>query len=93
MHYEIMLIAFMPLTFMDGTLPIITYYIINGETDIWFVQYVVETVVMAINVIGVAPTSTFKLLHYETGNWRKLHNEGRCNLCVTSLLWCDGQDM
>ena len=38
MHYEIMLIALMLLTLMDGTLPIITYYITNGETDIWFVQ-------------------------------------------------------
>jgi len=83
----------MLLTFMDRTLSIITYYIINEETDIWFVQYVAETMVMASNVISVTPTSIFKLLHYEIGNWRKLHNEGSCNLCVTSLLWCDEQDM
>ena len=41
---------------MAGTLPIITYYINNSETDIWFIQYIADGMVNAINVINVMVT-------------------------------------
>jgi len=55
-NYEIMLIALMLLTFMDGTFPITTYYITNGENYICFVQYIADIMIKANNVINVMLT-------------------------------------
>ena len=68
---------------MDVSLPIISYYVTSGKTDTWFVQYIADTILKASNVIYVTSSFTFKPLLYETGNWKKLHNEESRNLYVT----------